>query len=74
MARQIEVMQEERLYKVQPQNCTGTDRFAKELELLEDKKDRAQLELSLYSQAMDVFRPHLRCMYIMLCCIRAWKY
>ncbi|KAG2092137.1 uncharacterized protein F5147DRAFT_657755 [Suillus discolor] len=61
MARQIEVMQEERLYKIQPQNCTGTDRFAKELELLEDKKDRAQLELSLYSQAMDVFRPHLRC-------------
>ncbi|KIK46549.1 hypothetical protein CY34DRAFT_9563 [Suillus luteus UH-Slu-Lm8-n1] len=59
MARQIEVMQEERLYKSQPQNCTSTDRFAKELELLEDKKDRAQLELSLYSQAMDVFRPRL---------------
>ncbi|KAG1888150.1 hypothetical protein F4604DRAFT_1674559 [Suillus subluteus] len=59
MARQIEVMQEERLYKLQPQNCTSTDHFAKELELLEDKKDRAQLELSLYSQAMDVFRPRL---------------
>ncbi|KAG1890558.1 uncharacterized protein F5891DRAFT_1198079 [Suillus fuscotomentosus] len=61
MARQIEVMQEERfkVYKIQPQNHTSSNHLAMELEFLEDKRDRAQLELSLYSQAMDVFRPHL---------------
>ncbi|KAG1807920.1 hypothetical protein EV424DRAFT_1543645 [Suillus variegatus] len=61
MARQIEVMQEERfkLYKIQPQNHTSSNHLAMELEFLEDKRDRAQLELSLYSQAMDVFQPHL---------------
>ncbi|KAG1868755.1 hypothetical protein C8R48DRAFT_671339 [Suillus tomentosus] len=61
MARQIEVMQEERfkVYKIQPQNHTSSNHLAMELEFLEDKRDRAQLELSLYSQAMDVFQPHL---------------
>jgi hypothetical protein len=74
MARQIEVMQGERLHKIQILNhvTSESNRFAMELELLEDKKDRAQLELSLYSQAIEVFQPHLRCMYINQC-ISAWK-
>ncbi|KAG1844981.1 hypothetical protein F4604DRAFT_1688891 [Suillus subluteus] len=54
MAHQIEVMQEERLHKIQPQNCSTPACFAEDREFLEDKKDRAQMELSLYSQAIAV--------------------
>lgn len=65
MAHHIEIMQEAQLHKpeMQPQNHSGGARFSRELELLEDKRDRARLELSLYSQAMDVFQPQLACMY-----------
>lgn len=69
MAHHIEIMQEAQLHKpeTQPQNYRSGERFARELELLEDKRDRARLELSLYSQAMDVFQPQLACMYTLSC-------
>ncbi|KAG0692772.1 hypothetical protein DFH29DRAFT_882082 [Suillus ampliporus] len=59
MAHHIEIMQEAQLRKTQTQNCSSRVRFERELEFLEDKRDRAQLELSLYSQATNVFQPQL---------------
>ncbi|KAG0694232.1 hypothetical protein DFH29DRAFT_1006524 [Suillus ampliporus] len=59
MVLQIEVMQEERLHKIQPQNCSTPACFTEDREFLEDKKDRAQMELSLYSQAIAVFQLQL---------------
>ncbi|KAG2359941.1 hypothetical protein BDR07DRAFT_1487592 [Suillus spraguei] len=53
-------MQEALLHKTQPQNYDSSRaHFERELEFLEDKRDRAQLELSPYSQAMYVFQPQL---------------
>ncbi|KAG0693785.1 hypothetical protein DFH29DRAFT_881192 [Suillus ampliporus] len=59
MAHHIEIMQEAQLRKTQTQNCSSRVRFERELEFLEDKRDRAQLELSLYSQAMNIFQLQL---------------
>ncbi|KAG1738833.1 uncharacterized protein EDB91DRAFT_1248994 [Suillus paluster] len=53
MAYQIEFMQGELLHNSQLPRRALLDR---ERELMEDKKDRAQLELSLYSQAIDVLQ------------------
>ncbi|KAG0706561.1 hypothetical protein DFH29DRAFT_872329 [Suillus ampliporus] len=53
MAYQIEFMQGESLHNSQLPRRTLLDR---ERELMEDKKDRAQLELSLYSQAIDILQ------------------
>ncbi|KAG1827579.1 uncharacterized protein BJ212DRAFT_1294811 [Suillus subaureus] len=61
MAHHIEIMQEAQLCKMQTQNCSSRVQFERELEFLEDKRDRAQLELSLYSQATDVFQLQLGC-------------
>jgi hypothetical protein len=72
MAHHIEIMQETQLRKTQTQNFSSRFRFERELEFLEDKRDRAQLELSLYSQATDVFQPQFGCMYTTH--IYAWKY
>jgi hypothetical protein len=60
MAHHIEVMQEERLHKI---HCSTPTSFAQDREFLEDKKDRAQMELSLYSQAVAGFQLQLGCMY-----------
>ncbi|KAG1726707.1 uncharacterized protein EDB91DRAFT_1086684 [Suillus paluster] len=59
IAHHIEIMQETQLRKTQTQNFSSRFRFERELEFLEDKRDRAQLELSLYSQATDVFQLQL---------------
>ncbi|KAG2052943.1 hypothetical protein BDR06DRAFT_972630 [Suillus hirtellus] len=53
MAYQIEFMQGESLHNSQLPHRALLDR---EREFMEDKKDRAQLELSLYSQAIDILQ------------------
>jgi hypothetical protein len=63
MAYQIEFMQGQTLRNSQ---LPGRALLEVEREFLEDKKNRAQLELSLYSQAIDVLELKLRCKYIAL--------
>jgi hypothetical protein len=61
MAYQVEFMQGESLHNSQLPRRVLLDR---ERQFMDDKKDRAQLELSLYSQAIDLLQLKESCKFI----------